>query len=120
MKGNQGVVGLARGFKEWCPHEVVRNLPIEKNIPVPGSGGTSGEPERMLGHLEAEGMSSEILGREAEEGRRPRQGDKRREARPRAGEPAVWPGEQLLLRAALPLLRENGLSSTQGPDCGLC
>lgn len=63
MKGDQGVVGLDRDFKEWCPHEVVRNLPIKKNLPVPGSGGTSGEPERMLGHLEAERMSIRDTGK---------------------------------------------------------
>lgn len=61
----------------------------------------------MTGHLEAEGMSSEILGREAEEGRRPRQGDKMREARQGQVSPLCGQDEgSLLLRAALPLLRE--------------
>lgn len=68
-----------------------------------------GTSERMTGHLEAEGMSSEILGREAEEGRRPRQGGKMREARTRAGEPAVWPGEQPALMSCPPTAQRDGL-----------
>lgn len=65
-------------------------------------------------------MSSEILGREAEEGRRPRQGDKMREARMRAGVPAVWPGEQPALTSCPPTAQRGGLFPAQGPDHGLC
>lgn len=114
MRLDQGVAALDKDFKRWGAHEEVRKLreSMEKNLPDCWERVTTGEPEGMIAHLEAEGMPSETLER--------RQKKSRGQGKGRAGgKPGQGRGTHCSSELLSPPPRRK-LFPAQGTECSLC